>query len=65
MYNSLTTAIQEILNKDIKTIKKDIEENDTVAGDVQIVDKPLLKKKKKDEEDTDVLRRPPLENSKK
>ena len=65
MYHSITTAIQEILNKDIKTIKKDIEENDTVAGDVQIVDKPLLKKKKKDEEDTDVLRRPPLENSKK
>tara|TARA_B100001093_G_scaffold520284_1_gene614264 strand:+ start:4299 stop:4472 length:174 start_codon:yes stop_codon:yes gene_type:complete len=54
MYNSINTAIQEILNKDIKTIKKDIEENDTVAGDVQIVDKPLLKKKK-------VIKREPLE----
>lgn len=54
MYSSITTAIQEILNKDIKTIKKDIEENDTVAGDVQIVDKPLLKKKK-------VIKREPLE----
>ena len=54
MYNSITTAIQEILNKDIKTIKKDIEENDTVAGDVQVVDKPLLKKKK-------VVKREPLE----
>tara|TARA_Y100000004_G_C8925500_1_gene417449 strand:- start:236 stop:421 length:186 start_codon:yes stop_codon:yes gene_type:complete len=61
MYNSLTTAIQEILNKDIKTIKKDIEENDTVAGDVQIVDKPLLKKKKGKEE---ILRRPALEPKK-
>ena len=46
MYNSLTTAIQEILNKDIKTIKKDLEENDTVAGDIQGKDMPLLKKKK-------------------
>jgi hypothetical protein len=54
MYSSINTAIQEILNKDIKTIKKDIEENDTVAGDVQIVDKPLLKKKK-------VIKREPLE----
>ena len=54
MYKSINTAIQEILNKDIKTIKKDIEENDTVAGDVQIVDKPLLKKKK-------VIKREPLE----
>lgn len=54
MYSSITTAIQEILNKDIKTIKKDIEENDTVAGNVQIVDKPLLKKKK-------VVKREPLE----
>lgn len=54
MYSSITAAIQEILNKDIKTIKKDIEENDTVAGDVQIVDKPLLKKKK-------VIKREPLE----
>ena len=54
MYSSFTAAIQEILNKDIKTIKKDIEENDTVAGDVQIVDKPLLKKKK-------VIKREPLE----
>ena len=54
MYNSITTAIQEILNKDIKTIRKDIEENDTVAGDVQVVDKPLLKKKK-------VVKREPLE----
>jgi len=54
MYSSITTAIQEILNKDIKTIRKDIEENDTVAGNVQIVDKPLLKKKK-------VIKREPLE----
>ncbi len=54
MYSSITTAIQEILNKDIKTIRKDIEENDTVAGNVQIVDKPLLKKKK-------VVKREPLE----
>mgnify|MGYP001306147154 FL=1 len=54
MYSSINTAIQEILNKDIKTIKKEIEENDTVAGDVQIVDKPLLKKKK-------VIKREPLE----
>ena len=66
MYHSITTAIQEILNKDIKTIKKDIEENDTVAGDIQIVDKPLLKKKKTDDEvPSNVLRRQPLENSKK
>ena len=54
MYNSINTAIQEILNKDIKTLKRGIEENDTVAGDVQIVDKPLLKKKK-------VIKREPLE----
>jgi hypothetical protein len=46
MYSSITTAIQEILNKDIKTIRKEIEENDTATGDVAIVDKPLLKKKK-------------------
>ena len=66
MYHSITTAILEILNKDIKTIKKDIEENDTVAGDIQIVDKPLLKKKKTDDEvSSNVLRRQPLENSKK
>jgi len=44
-YHSITTAIAEILNKDIKTIKKDIEESDTVAGDVQVQDRPLLKKK--------------------
>jgi hypothetical protein len=55
MYNSINTAIQEILNKDIQTIKKEIEENDTVAGDVQIVDKPLLKKKK-------IIKRDSLEN---
>jgi len=62
MYHSISTAIQEILNKDIKTIKKEIEENDTVAGDIQIVDKPLLKKKKTDDEvPSNVLRRQPLE----
>ena len=50
-YSSITTAIQKILNKDMKTIKKDIEENDTVtAGDVQIQDRPLLKKKKDEKE---------------
>jgi hypothetical protein len=49
-YSSITTAIQKILNKDMKTIKKDIEENDTVTGDVQIQDRPLLKKKKDEEE---------------
>ncbi len=56
MYNkSINAAIQEILNKDIKTIKKDIEENDTVAGDIAIQDKPLFKKKK-------VVKRDSLEN---
>tara|TARA_Y100000004_G_scaffold182269_1_gene228837 strand:+ start:1732 stop:1899 length:168 start_codon:yes stop_codon:yes gene_type:complete len=55
MYSSITTAIQEILNKDIKTIRKEIEENDTTTSDVAIVDKPLLKKKK-------VVKRDSLEN---
>ncbi len=55
MYKSINTAIQEILNKDIKTIKKDIEEADTVAGDIQVHDKPLFKKKK-------VVKRDSLEN---
>ena len=54
-YKSITTAIGEILNKDIKTIKKDLEETDTVAGDIAIQDKPLLKKKK-------VVKRDSLEN---
>ena len=55
MYKSINTAIQEILNKDIKTIKKDIEEADTVAGNIQVHDKPLFKKKK-------VVKRDSLEN---
>ena len=55
MYKSINTAIQEILNKDIKTIKKDIEEADTIAGDIQVHDKPLFKKKK-------VVKRDSLEN---
>lgn len=55
MYSSITTAIQEILNKDIKTIKKDIEEADVTTADVQVQDRPLLKKKKNDEEE--IIRR--------
>lgn len=61
-YSSITTAIQEILNKDMKTIKKDIEENDTVTtGDVQIQDRPLLKKKKDEEE---IFRRQAIKSKK-
>lgn len=41
------TAIRKILNKSINEIKKDLEETDMVTtGDVQIQDRPLLKKKK-------------------
>ena len=47
-YKSMGTAISQILNKSINEIKKDLEETDTMvtAGDVQIQDRPLLKKKK-------------------
>ena len=55
MYKSINTAIQEILNKDVKSIKKDIEENDVTTADIQIQDRPLLKKKK-------VIKRDSLEN---
>jgi hypothetical protein len=46
-YKSMATAISQILNKPINEIKKDLEETDMVTtGDVQIQDRPLLKKKK-------------------
>jgi hypothetical protein len=54
-YSSITTAIRQVLNKNISEIKKELDENDTVTGDVQVQDKPLLKKKK-------VLKRDSLEN---
>jgi len=34
-------AVMKILNKNLPEIKKDLEETDTVAGDVAIQDKPL------------------------
>ena len=46
----------KILNKNLSEIKKDLEEMDTVAGDVQVQDKPLGVGKK-----SKVLKRKELE----
>ena len=49
-------AVMKILNKNLPEIKKDLEETDTVAGDVAIQDKPLGVGKK-----SKVLKRKDLE----
>ena len=49
-------AVMKILNKNLPEIKKDLEEMDTVAGDVQVQDKPLGVGKK-----SKVLKRKELE----
>ena len=49
-------AVMKILNKKLPEIKKDLEEMDTVAGDVQVQDKPLGVGKK-----SKVLKRKELE----
>jgi|TARA_E500000318_G_scaffold7137_1_gene6764 hypothetical protein len=49
-------AVMKILNKNLSEIKKDLEEMDTVAGDVQVQDKPLGVGKK-----SKVLKRKELE----
>lgn len=49
-------AVMKILNKNLSEIKKDLEEMDTTAGDVQVQDKPLGVGKK-----SKVLKRKELE----
>ena len=49
-------AVMKILNKKLPEIKKDLEEMDTTAGDVQVQDKPLGVGKK-----SKVLKRKELE----
>jgi hypothetical protein len=60
MHNQYTRqqieAVMKILNKNLPEIKKDLEEMDTVAGDVQVQDKPLGVGKK-----SKVLKRKELE----
>ena len=60
MHNQYTRqqieAVMKILNKNLPEIKKDLEEIDTVAGDVQVQDKPLGVGKK-----SKVLKRKELE----
>jgi uncharacterized protein (UPF0305 family) len=60
MHNQYTRqqieAVMKILNKNLPEIKKDLEEMDTTAGDVQVQDKPLGVGKK-----SKVLKRKELE----